>query len=125
MLKFRGHHLVCLHFFKGEGYSREFVHNLQELVGRAEKGEPIEVVAGPDDVCRACPHLRKERCWHKNDAEAEIKKLDYLALRYLGASVGEKVTWEEIKKKVGSAPEKWFAAFCAGCDWALVCSRGR
>ena len=66
MLKLRGHHLVCLHYFQGEGYSREFVCNLQELVHRAEKGEPVEVVVGPDDVCRACPNLRKGRCRHKN-----------------------------------------------------------
>jgi len=83
------------------------------------------VVAGPDEICRACPHLRKEHCWHKNDSEAEIRKLDYRALRYLGFSVGEKVTWEEIKKKVGVASQEWFSAFCAGCDWAPVYSRGR
>ncbi len=125
MLKFRGHHLICLHFFQGEGYNQEFIRNLQDLTGRAEKGEIIEVVAGADDVCRACPHLRKERCWHKDDAEAEITKLDHLALRYLGASAGEKVTWDQIKKKVSSAPQEWFSAFCSGCEWAPVCNRGR
>lgn len=111
MLKLRGHHLVCLHYFQGKGYSQEFIRNLQELVGRAQEGEPVEVVAGPDDVCRACLNLRKERCRHKNDAEAEIKKLDCRALCYLGASVGERATWEKSKTRSAPLPKSGFPLF--------------
>lgn len=123
MLKFRGHHLICLHFFKGEGYSREFIENLKNLVERAEKGEEIEVVAGADDVCRLCPYLTGDRCMHKDDADAEIKKLDNMAINYLGVSIGGKVKWGEIKNKVNFASKKFFSAFCDGCDWERVCTR--
>ena len=31
MLRLRAHHLICLQFFKGEGYSLEFIENLEIL----------------------------------------------------------------------------------------------
>lgn len=38
MIRLRGHHLICLHFYRGEGYSREFVENLEDIVRRAKGG---------------------------------------------------------------------------------------
>ncbi|MCG0275477.1 MAG: DUF1284 domain-containing protein [Thermosediminibacteraceae bacterium] len=125
MIKFRGHHLVCLHFFQGEGYSREFVNNLKKLVDRASSGEEIEVVDGPDDVCRVCPYLSGNRCAHKEGADEEIRQLDRDALNFLKVSSGQKVRWLELKEKIKSAPEEWFSSFCKGCDWKSVCDRVR
>ncbi|HHW45206.1 DUF1284 domain-containing protein [Desulfofundulus thermobenzoicus] len=120
-MQFRGHHLICLHFFQGEGYDRDYIDNLKNLVDRAEKGEEITVVAGADDVCRACPHLEGERCMHGDGADGEIRRLDQMALDYLGIPVGEKVLWADLQKKVGSAPRQWFDLFCRGCDWEKLC----
>jgi len=125
LVKFRGHHLVCLHFFKGEGYTQEFICNLKNLVDRAEGGEEIEIVAGADEVCRLCPYLRGDCCGHKHDADEEVKKLDKMALDYLDEAIGNKVTWREVKEKVNSASQEWFTAFCKGCDWEKVCERIR
>ena len=33
-LRIRPHHLVCVCFFRGKGYSEEFVANMTETVGR-------------------------------------------------------------------------------------------
>lgn len=62
MVKLRGHHLICLHFFKGEGYSKAFVENLREVVKRAEN-RTLEIVTGGDDVCAACPELQEQRVY--------------------------------------------------------------
>ncbi len=64
VIKLRGHHLVCLHFFKGEGYNPEYIENLREILRRAEAGEEIEVSSGVDDVCRMCPNLKGEICFY-------------------------------------------------------------
>ncbi|ADL08242.1 DUF1284 domain-containing protein [Thermosediminibacter oceani] len=125
MIRFRGHHLICLHFFQGEGYNREFVDNLKGLVDRAGRGEEIEVVEGPDDVCRACPYLSGNRCAHKEGADQEIRQLDGKALSFLKISAGQRVNWLKLKEKIKSAPEHWFSSFCRGCDWESVCDRVR
>ncbi|MDO9535671.1 MAG: DUF1284 domain-containing protein [Bacillota bacterium] len=123
MINFRGHHLICLHFFRGEGYGRDFVKNLEDLVSRAENDEIIFVCAGADHVCRSCPSLLNNICTQKNGADEEIKKLDNSALDFLNLAVGEKVLWSEIKKKINSAPRKWFISFCEGCGWENVCKK--
>jgi hypothetical protein len=125
MLRFRGHHLICLHFLAGEGYNRDFVQNLKNVVNRAEKGEQIEIITGADDVCRSCPHLVENKCAHEDNAEAEIKKLDEAALKHLDVFVGKKISWAEIKNKINSTSQEWFSTFCEGCDWEEVCSRLR
>lgn len=125
MLKFRGHHLICLHFFQGEGYSEEYVENLRNVLKRADKKEEIEVVEGPDDICRACPSLKEDRCNHKNGADLEISNLDNIATKFLNVAKGEKVTWSSIKDRIKLAPKEWLTAFCEGCDWENVCNRTR
>ena len=42
-VRLRGHHFVCLQFFRGEGYSEEFVTQLAVLLDRAAN-EPAEAV---------------------------------------------------------------------------------
>lgn len=125
MIRFRGHHLICLNFFQGEGYSEDYVENLKQLLNRAEKGEEIEVVQGPDDVCRACPSLKGDVCMHKEGADEEINALDRQARSYLGIEPGQKVHWSGIKQKVAGVPGSWFENFCRGCDWENVCNRVR
>ncbi|MDK2880179.1 MAG: uncharacterized protein PWR06_2895 [Thermoanaerobacteraceae bacterium] len=125
MVRFRGHHLICLNFFQGEGYSQDFIDNLKQLLDRAEKGEKIEVVAGPDDVCKVCPSLKGDICTHKEGADEEIKELDNQARSYLGVEPGQKVDWKEIRQGVAKIPGSWFSDFCKGCDWEKVCNRVR
>lgn len=121
MIRLRGHHLVCLHFFKGEGYSREFIENLSDVLSKVEKDEEIEVVEGADDVCRACPSLQAGKCASKPDAEQEVRKLDRMAMDRLGIEVGGKVLWRDVKTVIYATTNEWFAAYCRGCEWERVC----
>uniref|UniRef100_A0A7C2EIU8 DUF1284 domain-containing protein n=1 Tax=Ammonifex degensii TaxID=42838 RepID=A0A7C2EIU8_9THEO len=122
MLRLRGHHLICLHFFRGEGYSQEFTANLREVTKRAEDGEEIELVSGADDVCRACPKLAGDECKAKPRADTEIREMDSVAAAHLGLKTGARVRWAAVKEKVAATAPDWFAAFCAGCDWEGVCA---
>lgn len=122
MIRLRGHHLICLHFYRGEGYSREFVENLDDVIRRATEGEEIEVVEGADDICRACPTLQGEKCVARPGVDIEIREMDAEATAYLGVEVGSKVFWQEMKSKVMAMPKEWLVAFCEGCDWEEVCA---
>jgi hypothetical protein len=123
MIRLRGHHLICLNYYRGEGYDRVFIENLEDIMRRANQGEKIEVVAGADDICRVCPTLRGGKCVAKPGMDAEIRKLDTQATAHLAVEIGARVLWREIKSQVAATPKEWLAAFCAGCDWETVCNR--
>ncbi|MHB1127267.1 MAG: DUF1284 domain-containing protein [Bacillota bacterium] len=120
-MQLRGHHLICLHFYHGEGYNQLFIDNLSGLMERAEAGEPINVVSAPDDVCSCCPNLIEKICAHQKDSEAEIQELDKKALGYLKFSPGDTVSWTDLRQKVKNAPDEWFKDFCSECNWLAVC----
>jgi hypothetical protein len=120
-IKLRGHHLICLHFFKGEGYNPEFIKNLRKIIKRAEDGEDIEVYPGPDDVCTMCPYLKGIICFYNNEAESEIKEMDRKALQLLGVKHLDKVVWLNIKIKIPEVFSQWSKIYCRACDWRKVC----
>jgi hypothetical protein len=117
----RGHHLICLHHFRGEGYSEQFVSALARLIARAEGGEPVRVVAGPDELCRSCPWLAAEACSRTEDADAEIREMDETALRLLGLAVGDVVPWSELRGRLAELMPVWRAKYCAACEWRKAC----
>lgn len=116
-MRLRGHHLVCLHHFRGEGYSPGFVAELAALIRRAEAGEPVQVLLGADDVCAACPHLEGGACRHTGQSEAEVARMDAAALRLLNLSPGATTTWAWLKGRLPEVMPEWRASFCGECQW--------
>ncbi len=119
-VKLRGHHLICLQFYRGEGYDREFVENLERVVSLA-KEEGILVVEGADDVCNHCPYMVKGRCEYREGADEEIRYLDSLATTLLKVNPGETIAWREIEEKLPEVIDGWVEKACKNCDWREVC----
>jgi len=116
MVKLRGHHLICLCFFKGEGYSENFIKKIYKALS-----EDVEVVDGLDDICIECPYLLNNECHYKEGSDEEIRKLDELALYLLKVSKGDILSWDEIRKRVEKILTKWRELSCRNCDWLTVC----
>ncbi len=123
--RLRGHHLICLQFYRGEGYDEVFVENLERVIEDAKK-RGVLVVEGVDDVCAKCPYMVNGKCEYSFNSEEEIKYLDVLALSLLNLSPGCTVSWKELKEKVFSPEvlEKWKEEACKSCDWRDVCEVG-
>jgi len=113
----RGHHLICLNFFRGEGYSEEFIENLYAVI----KKEQLEIVTGADDVCRKCPYLKEEKCQSSDYTDEKIHLQDQEALRLLGFMPGMIVDWKMIAAKLPEIIEEWKAEFCLACGYRKVC----
>ena len=48
----RPHHMLCMQFFEGKGYSDGFVASMAAIKEKLEKEDPqVEIVEGTDDVC--------------------------------------------------------------------------
>ncbi|MGB9715398.1 MAG: DUF1284 domain-containing protein [Thermodesulfovibrionales bacterium] len=121
-LNLRGHHLICLHFFEGEGYDSNFIENLKNIMQRTEN-ENINVCDGADDVCEKCPYLKDYRCQYDNNADDEIRDMDEVALRLLKIEQGAKIRWEDVRKKIPEIFLQWFRAYCYDCDWLKACEK--
>jgi uncharacterized protein len=122
-IRLRGHHLICLHFFHGEGYSPEFVTNLREIIKRAIAGEEIVIQSGPDDICERCPYLRNSTCSFNKGADDEIKAMDRTALALLQVKTGTRVKWSEMKEKIPGLFSRWSRTYCIMCDWKNACEK--
>jgi len=115
--KLRGHHLICLNFFKGEGYSENFIKNIHEII----KKEKLEIVHGPDDVCAKCPYLKDEKCASSEYTDEMIMSQDREALRLLGFRPGMTIDWKMIAARLPGILKEWKAQFCGGCGYKVVC----
>ncbi|KCZ73066.1 hypothetical protein ANME2D_00125 [Candidatus Methanoperedens nitroreducens] len=115
--KLRGHHLICLNFFRGEGYSEDFIKNLYSVLRK----ESIEIVKGPDEVCARCPYLKNNRCSSDEYTDEMILDQDREALRLLMFKPGEVVDWKIIAAKIPQVIEEWKARFCLDCRYQEVC----
>ncbi|MCX9085226.1 MAG: DUF1284 domain-containing protein [Candidatus Methanoperedens sp.] len=113
----RGHHLICLYFFRGEGYSQDFVKNLYEVI----KKENIEIITGADDVCGKCPYLEDDKCRSSDYTDEKIHLQDHKALRLLGLNPGMIVDRKMIASKLPGIIEEWKAEFCFSCGYRKVC----
>ena len=127
-VRLRGHHFICLQFFRGEGYSEEFVASLAGLLERLAT-EPAEAVAVADDVCAACPELGPDGLCASVTAggEEEIRRIDALAFELLELTPGERITLAEARERLAAdaiGVGRWRADACDGCAWESVCERG-
>jgi hypothetical protein len=123
----RGHHFVCLQFFRGEGYSPEFVANLARVISRAAD-TPAVLVDGADDVCAACPGLAEDgTCSDPQAGEDEVEALDALALEALAAKPGDELSLAHARERLAANPAavaRWRQEACEDCGWRLVCESG-
>jgi hypothetical protein len=117
-MRLRAHHLVCLQFFRGEGYTAEYVENLSRVMERT-KDEEIEVIIGADEVCKPCPFLKDEIC---EKGEEKIAELDLLAMSLLKVKPGDRLRWREAEEKLHEIMETWKKYACFDCEYAKVCS---
>jgi len=115
--KLRGHHLICLNFFRGEGYSEDFIRNIYSVIGK----EIIEIVTGPDDVCSRCPYLKEDMCNNPEYSDEMILLQDSEALRLLEFKPGMRVDWRMISDKLTGIMGDWKARFCRECGYRNVC----
>ncbi len=115
--KLRGHHLICLNFFRGEGYSEDFIRNVYYVIGK----EIIEIVKEPDDVCAVCPYLKDNKCNNLEYSDEMIQHQDSEALRLLGFKPGMSVDWRMISYKLPGIMDEWKAQFCGECGYRKVC----
>lgn len=126
----RAHNVLCMHGFRGEGYSETFVARMREVHDRLEADPSAEVrlQAEPDVLCEACPHLEEAACTLGGQGhEAHMVAQDREVLRRLGCREGEVLAWWAVRRLVAdSVRGSDLPAICTTCPWLSLgwCAEG-
>ena len=116
----RPHHMLCLQFFEGKGYSDDFVENMITVKELLERENPmVHIVNEADMICAHCPH----RCGTVCEHEESVCEHDRRVYDKLIDKVGQQAYWSEITKAifdniidVGKMKET-----CKECQWSDIC----
>ena len=113
----RAHHGMCLYFFRGKGYSGQFVENMGKMKAVLEENPTIRLMDSPDDICAACPNKATEPCAEK------ASRYDREVLRRCGLSVGDTLSYEDFSKKVVETILRpgVRGSICGDCQWSSLC----
>lgn len=120
-IRLRGHTLLCLQGFRGEGYSPGFVENMA-AIHRALTTDPdrqIEVIASPDAVCGACPHRQLSGCTLNGERSEEAMVVqDHEVMRRLGLMAGDRLRWGDLLERIrNSVGGEDLPSICGSCRW--------
>ncbi|MFI3169746.1 MAG: DUF1284 domain-containing protein [Faecalibacterium sp.] len=119
--KLRPHHGLCLHFFRGRGYSEDFVQNMLGIQTALAQNPDVQLVEGADQVCAACQHrVGGTGC----EAQEKVARYDAAVLERCGYQVGEILRWRDFSAKITEAilTQNGLQEICADCEWYSICS---
>ncbi len=115
----RPHHALCLAFFRGKGYSEDFVINMTRVKAALEAGEQVCLVAGKDAVCAACPNWQGEQC----ETEEKVCRYDRAVLERCALEPGQVLSYPELRaaadRQILQAGLR--EAICGDCQWTELC----
>ena len=119
-MNIRAHHLLCMKYFKGKGYSKEFVSNFDEVIKKLEDNPVIKVINYPDIICGSCFHNLGGKCIKKPNSENKVRKKDDTIMNYLGISLNQEMRAEDVKSLVDLRLDK-LRETCKDCEWLKYC----
>jgi hypothetical protein len=128
-IRLRPHHLLCMLTYVGKGYTPAFVANYDRLARRIAAGEPILVVAGPDDIC--APLLRPGGPTEIHCHDEGVADRDRRAARAVAALLGTPIAPGARLRPDDALLSKLRAGFAAGrirsacsaCSWSALCDQ--
>ena len=124
-MNIRAHHLLCMRFFRGRGYSKEFVDNFYEVLLHLGRNPIIKIVNHPDIICDKCPHSNHGKCIKKGPYfEDEVKAKDDFIIAQLGLSAGQKMPFKQVSQLV-EQKIKSVRKICIECEWLSYCQQSK
>ncbi|WP_203362792.1 DUF1284 domain-containing protein [Bacillus sp. REN10] len=130
MKQMRGHHLLCVHGFRGMGYSQDFIQMMTEIVKDIrdnQKDFTIRVVVGFDEACFSCPNKGENICEASPTSQEHVTTLDQNVIRHLELEVnGVYHKSDLMKRTVERVNPEDLDFLCKGCSWLStgVCKEG-
>ncbi|ONI40887.1 hypothetical protein AN639_12830 [Candidatus Epulonipiscium fishelsonii] len=121
MINLRPHHLLCTQFYRGNGYSNDFVKNMDYVTSTIRSNEDIEikVVYSTDDLCTKCPSFVAENHCSTNE---KVKEMDSKIVKYFNIqdkTYNYKKIISDINKQI---TYDMYLDICDHCQWFDMCA---
>ena len=96
----RPHHLLCLQFFEGKGYSNGFVENMTKIHNEMLSKNPyVELTEGADDICENCPNNENGICTQEKSVSGNDRRTYEAIEDELKKQKGD-LTWNQLTEMV-------------------------
>lgn len=109
-----------MQFYIGKGYSKEFVKNMDIVVGclKENANQIVRLIEGNDDICSHCPHnIDGFEC----KSDDKVTTMDKKVLGHLGITPGEYVYSDLVNKLKEELTDQAYKDICKGCEWFGLC----
>jgi uncharacterized protein len=125
-VRLRGHHFLCILTFKGEGYSKPFIANLNAQIKAISKGQAIKLKTGPDDICAGLTKKCLTTVSHDCNSKA-ILQLDQIAINEVSRTLNRDLkieaplTPDDIILLRDAFKKGAIRTACTDCSWKKLC----
>ena len=120
MINLRPHHLLCILFFEGKGYNKEFTLNMQNIINNLSHNTKIKLTLCTDEICKKCPNNKNNICLDNKKVSifdkkvlslCEINNIEYeFDYKDLTNKVLDKIIFPGKRKDI-----------CGLCVWNEIC----
>ncbi|MBN1232615.1 MAG: DUF1284 domain-containing protein [Candidatus Coatesbacteria bacterium] len=116
-IKLRPHHILCLHGFKGLGYSEDFIKQMQEISDKIKRERHVKIsfIFDLDILCHSCTEDNRKACLQQNSLSRLIdKRLKKKLKGLLRRETSLTFFLEKLYKTISARKMDYI---CRGCEW--------
>jgi hypothetical protein len=108
--------------YAGKGYTPRFVRGFDRIVAEMKRGRPIQLVAGPDDICAALTLSHKRVHCHSHDVrERDARALRDFRTRHLALTPPAPMTAARLRRLRKAYAANHVRTACGRCSWKALC----
>lgn len=113
---------MCIQFFKGKGYDKNFVKSMQAIIDKLLKNPYVEIVMENDEICKNCPNAVENEC----KTNEKVLKIDKNVMRICKTENNTIMLANDFFKivKENIIDKNKINIVCKGCQWIDICANG-
>ena len=115
-IRLRPHHILCLHGFKGKGYSNAFIDNMYGVLKdlKANPRLKISLRIGLDLICSSCTEENLKIC---KKTSSKVERMDRIILRRLRGLKRKTTLTDLLPLYYNNIKPKDMRRICLLCQW--------
>lgn len=118
--KIRAHHGMCLYYFRGKGYSDDFVRNMTDKKRELMKNPMVCITDQADIICALCPNNADGIC----TAEEKVAEYDRQVMMRCNLSEGDCIPFLDfehlVQQNILFCDKR--KEICGDCQWDSLCN---